>query len=79
MERFSVVKAKAHFSDLLAQVESGKEVLITRRGTPVVRMSAVEKARVPLNLRAVDAFRATLRSTRVRSSALIRKMRNERY
>jgi prevent-host-death family protein len=79
MDRFSVVKAKAHFSEVLAKVEAGREVLITRRGTPVARMSAVEQPKKPLDLSAIDAFRERLRPTRVLSSALIRSVRDARY
>lgn len=37
--RISVVKAKANLSRLLAEVEAGREVVITRRGAAVARLS----------------------------------------
>lgn len=39
MKHFSVVEAKAHFSMLLAQVEAGEEVAVTRHGRVVARLS----------------------------------------
>lgn len=41
MENISVAEAKAHLSELLDRVESGEELVITRRGKPVARISAV--------------------------------------
>ncbi|MGH8541357.1 MAG: type II toxin-antitoxin system Phd/YefM family antitoxin [Stenotrophobium sp.] len=79
MNRVSVVQAKAHFSEILARVESGHDVLITRRGAPVARLSGVERARHPLNLREIDAFREGLQPARVRSAEIIRRMRDEAY
>ena len=77
MNKVSVVQAKAHFSEILAKVESGHDVLITRRGAPVARLSGVERVKNPLQLDAIDAFRASLKPTQERSSELIRRMRDE--
>ncbi|MGH8454311.1 MAG: type II toxin-antitoxin system Phd/YefM family antitoxin [Nevskiales bacterium] len=79
MNKVSVVEAKAHFSEILAKVESGHDVLITRRGAPVARLSGVERAKHPLNLDAIDAFRNGLTPARERSADLIRRLRDERY
>lgn len=38
MKTANVAEAKSHFSALLAGVEAGNEVLITRRGKPVARI-----------------------------------------
>ena len=38
MHAMSVAEAKAHLSELLSQVESGDEVVITRRGRPIARL-----------------------------------------
>lgn len=38
----NVHDAKTHLSRLLAQVEAGKEVIIARRGRPVVRLVPYE-------------------------------------
>jgi prevent-host-death family protein len=77
MNKVSVVQAKAHFSEILAKVESGHDVLITRRGAPVARLTGVERVKNPLRLDAIDAFRASLKPTPERSADLIRRMRDE--
>ncbi|GGA93498.1 hypothetical protein GCM10011491_22070 [Brucella endophytica] len=51
MKTVTVVEAKSHFSTLLAEVEAGKEIAVTRRGKVVARL-------VPDHPRtAADAFR----------------------
>jgi prevent-host-death family protein len=79
MDQYSVVQAKAHFSEILAKVEAGREVTITRRGAPIARLSGVKRLKRPLNLAAIDAFRATVKPTKERSQDLLRRMRGERY
>lgn len=47
MKSVSVLEAKTHLSALLEQVRvSGEAVVITRRGQPIARLSAVAPARV---------------------------------
>ena len=43
MTKVNVHEAKTNLSRLLAKVEAGEEVVITRRGTPVARMVRVQK------------------------------------
>jgi prevent-host-death family protein len=38
MKTANIAEAKSHFSALLADVEAGEEVVITRRGKPVARI-----------------------------------------
>lgn len=38
MRSIPVVEAKAHFSSLLAAVEEGEEISITRHGRPIARL-----------------------------------------
>jgi prevent-host-death family protein len=45
MHRISVAAAKSRFSAVLAQVEAGEEVVITRRGVAIARIVA-ESARL---------------------------------
>lgn len=77
VNKVSVVQAKAHFSEILAQVEAGQDILITRRGLPIARLSGVEQAMQPLRLDAIDAFRAGLKPSAQQSADLIRRMRDE--
>jgi prevent-host-death family protein len=81
MMTVGLTHAKAHLGELLDKVDAGEEVLITRRGRPVARMSAVavQRPRKPLPLDDLAAFRATLPMMQESSAGLIRKMRDEGY
>ncbi len=48
MTMVNVHEAKTHFSELLAAVERGEEVLIARRGKLVAKLVAAEEARTPI-------------------------------
>lgn len=39
-DHVSVQEAKSHLSKLLARVERGEEIVITRRGKPIARLTA---------------------------------------
>jgi prevent-host-death family protein len=79
MNEYSVARAKAKFSEMLAKVRAGREVVITRRGAPIARISSVVRTRKPLDLAAVDAFRASLPVQAERSAGLVRRMRDDQY
>jgi prevent-host-death family protein len=55
MKTANIAEAKAHFSALLAEVEAGEEVIITRRGKPVARI-VPEPAAAVFDLAALRAF-----------------------
>ncbi len=73
MERVGIYDAKAHLSEIVERVESGSEVIITRRGKAVARI-------VPMQTPTKD--RRTLAAKRIRelrakwaiSSVSIRKL-----
>ncbi len=51
--------AKTHFSELLARVEDGEEVVITRHGSPVARLVPIRRRSTPAKRRAaIVAMRA---------------------
>lgn len=75
MRTVSLAEAKAHFSELVTQVAAGEEVVITRHGQPLVRLSGVEKTKAPLASRA--RFRAGLPRLEEPSAALIHTLRDE--
>lgn len=56
MKTSTVVEAKAHFSALLADVASGNQVVVTRRGQPVARIVPVLSAQRPFDLAALRAY-----------------------
>lgn len=73
----SVAEAKAHLSELLDRVEAGEEVVITRRGHAVARLTAEKKAKRPLP--SLAEFRARMPHWRKSSVALLREMRDSDY
>lgn len=56
--RATVHEAKTHLSRLLAEVEAGETVVITRRGKPVARLEAIssKRDRVPGSMKGLIAF-----------------------
>lgn len=75
MSTVTLAEAKTHLSQLLDQVEAGDEVVITRRGKPVARISGLPRPARPL--RSLAAFRAQLPRTQRPSVELIGEMRDE--
>ena len=66
----SASEANQNFSRLMSAAESGEEVVITRRGQPVVRMtSAVDDAE---RQRRIAVFRETLEQNRKREHQIVR-------
>ena len=55
-------EAKTHLSELLASVERGEEIVITRRGTPVARLLPMAEATGRATaLKNLEAIRSKLR------------------
>jgi len=79
MQTVSVAEAKARLSEILTEVEHGGEVVITRRGKPIARVSRVQRRREPIDFATMDALRARQPLAKESSVDLIRKMRDERY
>lgn len=75
MVRVSLAQAKAHLSDLVDKAETGEEVVITRHGRPVARLSAEARPHAPL--RPLQRFRTAMPRWRRSSAALLRAARNE--
>jgi prevent-host-death family protein len=79
MQTVSVARAKARLSEILTEVERGGEVVITRRGRPVARVSPLRGPRKPIDFDLMDALRARQPMAKESSVKLLRKMRDERY
>ena len=45
-KQVNVHEAKTHFSQLLAEVQSGVEIIIAKAGTPVARLTATTKPHI---------------------------------
>ena len=64
-------EAKTHLSELLASVERGEEIIITRRGTPVARLLPIaEASERTAALEKLEAIRSKLRG-RVTSADIL--------
>jgi prevent-host-death family protein len=72
MTTVSVADAKSHLSELLAQVEAGEEVMITRRGKLIARMVGIGKKYKPLP--SLAEFRGKHPQSKTNLTRLIRKV-----
>ena len=79
MTEVSVAEAKAHLSALLDRVEQGEEIVITRRGKPVARVSGVRRTLEPIDWEEIDRIRESMPFQEVSSVDIIRQMRDEKY
>ena len=79
MERVNLTHAKAHLSELLNKVEYGQEIVITRHGKDVVRLSPARQPKRPLPLAELAEFRASMPRLRRPSVELLREIRDEGY
>lgn len=77
MSTVTFVEAKTYLSKLLDQVEAGEEIVITRHGRAVARISAIARPREPIP--SLAEFRARMQPLGISSAALIREMRDEGY
>ena len=59
MERVGIYDARSRLSELVDRVEAGEEVILTRRGRPIVRLvRAEEEARRKARAAAVERIRS---------------------
>ncbi|OHC65136.1 MAG: hypothetical protein A2040_14820 [Rhodocyclales bacterium GWA2_65_19] len=79
MTTCTVAEAKAHLSELLARVEGGEELVITRRGRPVASLSPVRPIKRPPDWQAIRTFRESMPAVETSATDLVRKMRDARY
>ncbi len=77
MVTVNLAQAKARLSELLDMVEAGQEVVITRCGKAVARLSAV-RPKKPIPLQELEGFRAAMPRLRRPSAELLRAARDER-
>lgn len=79
MSTFSVAEAKAHLSELLNRAEKGETVVITRRGTPVVQLAPLVRAKPGIDLARLRALRSATPKAKTAADRLVRKMRDAKY
>ncbi|MCY4016366.1 MAG: type II toxin-antitoxin system prevent-host-death family antitoxin [Gammaproteobacteria bacterium] len=75
----NLARAKACLSELLDKVEAGEEVVITRRGRAVARLSEVGQSKKPLPLADLAEFRRTMPKLSRPSAEMLRELRDEGY
>lgn len=76
MGTISLADAKARLSEVLDRVQQGEEMVITKHGRPVARVSAVDQPKQPV--KSLREFRAGMPRWRKSSARLLRDMRDER-
>ena len=79
MESYSIADAKARFSEVIELAESGITVDITKRGKLVARIVPPEKAKVPVDVDALERLAASLPVQKQSAVELIREMRESKY
>jgi len=79
MVTVSLAQAKAQLSALLDKVEAGEEVVVTRHGQAVARILPAVRAKQPIPLEELRAFRATMPVMSRSSAEMLREMRDEGY
>jgi prevent-host-death family protein len=79
MSTCTVAEAKAHLSELLARVESGEELVITRRGRPVAQLSPVRPVKRQPDWQAIRAFRESMPAMETSANDLVREIRDAGY
>ncbi|MFO1035987.1 MAG: type II toxin-antitoxin system prevent-host-death family antitoxin [Geminicoccaceae bacterium] len=77
MATVSVAEAKMQLSALLDRVERGEEVVITRRGRSVARLSAVERRLKPIDFDAIEALREATPLQTEPAERFIRRLRDD--
>ncbi len=75
MHTITVADAKAHLSELLGRIENGEEIVITRRGKPVARLTAVEPAKQPV--KSLAEFRDSIQQPRTPATEVLTALRDE--
>jgi prevent-host-death family protein len=75
MKTTNIAEAKAHFSALLAEVEAGEEVIITRRGKPVARI--VPEPAAASSVFDLAALRAFVQAEPCREDPTVADMREQ--
>ena len=75
MSTVTLTEAKTHLSHILDRVEAGEEVVITRRGLPIARITPVEKSTHAV--KSLAEFRSRMPRWRKTSAELLCEMHDE--
>lgn len=73
----SLAEAKARLGELLEKAEAGEDVLVTRDGKAVARISAAETGKRPIDFEGLASLRASMPRLKRASSEILRDARDE--
>jgi len=79
MTDIPLAEAKARLSELVARVEAGEAVRITRRGRPVAEIKPIRAERKPIDVEALRRLTDSMPAAQESAADLIRRMRDEGY
>lgn len=81
MTHYSVAEAKNNLPKLLDRMLAGEEVVITRRGKPIGRLSPAKQPVVgfPIDIEWLDAHRITPAAGPIKGSIVEQMRREDRY
>jgi prevent-host-death family protein len=75
MDAINPTDAKAHLSELINRVEAGDSIVITQRGKPVARLTAVAGPRKRIDAVLVQSLTESMPSQPQDAASLVRSMR----
>ncbi len=75
MPYLSLADAKARLSELVKAAEAGEEVVITRRGKPVARLSAVERPKRAVDLAFLQSLTEGMTPMQTDGGAFVEQLR----
>ena len=73
----TLADAKAHLSELTERAAAGEQVIITKRGKPVARLSRPAQPRQPIDLKKLRALTASMPQQTEDAADLVRRMRDD--
>jgi antitoxin (DNA-binding transcriptional repressor) of toxin-antitoxin stability system len=77
MKQVNLAEAKAHLSELVERAAAGEPVCITRRGKPLVQLSALATPRKPIDIALLRAVTERMPLQTESAGAFVRRMRDE--
>jgi len=77
MDTIDLADAKAHLSELIDRVEAGDSIVITRRGKPVARLTAVAMPRKRVDAALLQSLTETMPPQPQDAASLVRSMRDD--
>ncbi len=77
MTNINVAEAKAHFSELVERAAAGEPITITKRGKPMVHLTAAVANRKPIDIAMLRAVTDGMREQAESAGDFMRRIRDE--